>query len=88
MFTHHNPYIFLPYTDTSPIVIDEMETGNYRKMSNRVWDAYPEYLISAFGLRLDIQLHQNSEFISKNIKVSCQRFKIIIKCVRFVNNNQ
>lgn len=47
-----------------------MATGTYRKLSNRVWDAYPEYLISAFGLHLDIQLHQNSEFISKNIKVS------------------
>lgn len=55
--------------DTSPIVIKDNATGNYRKASNRVWDAYPEYLISAFGLHLDLQLRQNNEFISKDLKV-------------------
>lgn len=57
------------FADKSPNVITDVTTGSYRKSSNRVWDAYPEYLISAFGLHLDVQLRQNNDFISKDLKV-------------------
>lgn len=50
-------------------MITDNATGSFRKASNRVWDAYPEYLISAFGLHLDLQLRQNNDLVSKDLKV-------------------
>lgn len=52
------------------LALQHQSTGQYRDMTSLVWDPFPQYIITAFGIHLHLLLYQDNHFLSQNLKVS------------------